>query len=218
MAAANLNFDFTLVRVEAPPEYQPLGQLISSSRRQNAEWGDSHVTARKLGALFEGFCPPTPKLIRALGIRASEVSEKASSDSQTRPGWLFSEYEGIDATSLWAAATSSKAAIPVYLLACMLARIWIDVEATSVWVEIVKERRKQIATRVEDREEVPFQLAAVAGQGAITREQLAKWVDSARSWLITADRVKALEYKQFCLIVGNLGLPVAGSRDTLKVS
>jgi hypothetical protein len=36
-----LNFDFTLHKTEAPPEYRMIGQAISNSRRLNAEDGVS---------------------------------------------------------------------------------------------------------------------------------------------------------------------------------
>jgi len=49
---ANINFDFTLVKLEAPVKYAALGQTISSKRKINAEEGILHKTARKLSAFF----------------------------------------------------------------------------------------------------------------------------------------------------------------------
>ena len=57
VALANINFDFSLIRVEAPTEYQALGASLSNKRRNEAEAGTQHITARKLGALFEQIPP-----------------------------------------------------------------------------------------------------------------------------------------------------------------
>lgn len=64
LAAANINFDFTLVKYEAPKEYQPLGGILSNRRKQEAESGSSHVIVRRLGALFIGVCSSTPNLVK----------------------------------------------------------------------------------------------------------------------------------------------------------
>ncbi|KAI8632448.1 hypothetical protein F5Y19DRAFT_462881 [Xylariaceae sp. FL1651] len=210
VAAANINFDFALVKCEAPPEYQPLGQALSSFRRAEAEGGSLHITARRLGALFDGLCPNTPNLLRAFGTRAAEISKAATASSQVKMGdnWIFSDYTGIDSTSLWAAATSGKAALPLYLLACLLARAWNDADAISLWVEIVSERRREIATRFQNGEPLSFALAAAAAQQDISRDQLARWDASARAWLKTADAVKLKQRKQFLLIANNISIPV----------
>lgn len=210
VAAANINFDFALVKCEAPPEYLPLLQTMSAKRQTEAEGGSQHVTARRLGALFDGACPNVPKLISAYGKRATEISRDTAASSQQNPTttWFFSEYAGIDSTSLWAAATSSKAALPVFLLACLLARAWSDADATSLWVEIVAERRREIASRFENGEPMSFSSATAAAQQEITREQLAKWDASARAWLRTSDVVKDRQRKQFLLIANNISIPV----------
>lgn len=75
LALANINFDFSLVRVDAPPEFQLLGANLSNHRRQQAETGTPHRTAQKLRALFEGVLPHTPALTRAHGLRVSEISQ-----------------------------------------------------------------------------------------------------------------------------------------------
>lgn len=175
VAAANLNFDFTLVKVEAPVEYQVLSRALTSSRKWEAESGLTHKTARRLGALFEDVCPHTPNLIKAYGSRASEISQHdAAKADKASSNWIFSEYAGIDGTSLWAAATSSRAALHVHLLACMLARIWDDAEAVSIWVEIVHQRRCEIGAKFERGDPVNFATTAAAAQEEITRERLAK--------------------------------------------
>ena len=47
-ALANLNFDFSLFKVEAPKEFEGVGSALSDFRRDKAEGGTPHVTARKL--------------------------------------------------------------------------------------------------------------------------------------------------------------------------
>ncbi|KAK8091902.1 hypothetical protein PG997_002263 [Apiospora hydei] len=211
MAAANFNFDFTLMKFEAPAEYKSIVR--------EAETGPIHVTARKLGALFEGACPETPNLIKAYGQRASEISKEVSESDPGGSGhfgnWIRSEFGGIDATSIWAAATSSKAALPVHLLACIIARMWTDSEATSLWAEIVIERKKEILSAFEEGAEVPFALASAAQQ-EITREHLSQWDSSARAWLQTADKSRQRQYKQFLLIIENLSIAVHRNKDVIN--
>lgn len=209
VAAANLNFDFTLVKYEAPKEYQALGSVLSTKRKDNAEHGSSHITARQLGALFEGVCPQTPSLLEAYGTRASEIAKASKSISEPYISTLFAEYTGIDGTSIWAAATSSKSALHVHLLACMLARMWTAPEAVAIWVELVAERKRDIAHKVDEGGGVSFSLAAAVGQ-EITRPQLADWDASARAWLHTADAVQQRNQKQLELILKNLNFPISG--------
>ncbi|KAK3386434.1 hypothetical protein B0H63DRAFT_493283 [Podospora didyma] len=193
--AAQINFDFTMIKYEAPPEYQALNQSLSQRRRENAESGQAHVTVRHLGALFDGISPPTPKLISAYGTRASDiVNDVSARGSLNVSNWMFLEYAGIDATSIWAAATSRKAALPIHLPAYLLARVWDESEATSIWVEIVAERRKELASKFESGVEVPIAQTTAADT-------------SACSWLLTADTVKNLQQKQLLLIVKNISIP-----------
>lgn len=70
----NINTDFSLLKVEAPVEYHGLGAALSTRRRENAEQGPLHRTARKLGALFEQILPPIKTLAEAYGKRVSEIS------------------------------------------------------------------------------------------------------------------------------------------------
>jgi hypothetical protein len=94
---------------------------LSKSRRQAAEYGRTHITARKLGALFEQAVPRTPKLVEKYGIRSSEIAGLRAVNPQATPkDGIFSEFTGADGTSIWAAATSGSGAISVHLLACML--------------------------------------------------------------------------------------------------
>lgn len=70
----NISADFSLIKVEAPIEYQGLGAALSTRRRENAEQGPLHHTVRKLGALFEQILPPIKTLAEAYGKRVSEIS------------------------------------------------------------------------------------------------------------------------------------------------
>jgi hypothetical protein len=124
LALANLSFDFSLIKVEAPLEFKELGGALSTKRRSAAEHGTSHMTARKLGSLFEQVLPSTPRLLRAYGLRASEIAQSPSVNPKGNKAYgLFADHIGIDGTSIWAAATSGSGTIAVHLLACMLARI-----------------------------------------------------------------------------------------------
>ncbi|KAI0816715.1 hypothetical protein GGR55DRAFT_674908 [Xylaria sp. FL0064] len=220
VAAANFNFDFTLVKVEAPPEYRDIATVLSPSRVHEAETGPLHTTARKLGALFEGVCPKTPNIIKAYGLRASEISrEVAEAEFQKTKqsqdeNWIRMEYGGIDATSIWAAATSSKAALPVHLLACIIARMWLPAEATSLWSEVIAERKREILAGIEQGDLFhPGIFTAV--QQEITREQLAKWDSSTRAWLQSADSVRQKQYKQFLLIAQNVNVAIRDQGQSL---
>ncbi|KAI9686872.1 MAG: hypothetical protein M1822_002625 [Bathelium mastoideum] len=209
VAAANFNFDFALVKCEPPQEYHPLGTILSAKRKHDAELGPIHITARRLGALFEGVCPNTPKLVQAYGIRTSEIARLANDKiSSIYAESIFAAHTGIDATTIWAAATSSKAALPVHLLACMLARQWSPEEAISIWVELIKERREVIARKLEAGDLMSFALATAATQQEIPRQQLAEWDASARAWLQTADSVKEYQQIQLLQILKNISLPV----------
>ena len=213
VALANLNFDFTLYKVEAPKEYADIGKAISPLRKQEAEGGNSHRTARKLGALFQQLLPPTPKLHRTYGLRCSEIVKSSKHDPKSSEEYGFlADHVGVDATSLWASATSGKHSISVHLLACMLARFWDPSEATAIWVEIVSNRRDQICKDFEQNkiEEIPVLNAAIQ---QISRKELAEWDASARAWLQFADKVKAKQQTQLKLIINNVQLPVNNSGD-----
>ena len=208
-ALANINFDFSLWKVQAPKEFDGVGSALSSARREEAENGSLHATAQKLGALFETLVPPTPSLLRVYGQRASEISQAGSLTPAARKLYgAFSSHAGSDATSIWAAATSRRpTAIAAHLLACFLARIWDGPQAVSIWVELVQ-RRKEIIKAEFSRSSL-IELAAIeAARQEITRAQIGEWDASARAWLRTADSVKARQHKQLKLIIDNLDAPV----------
>src|SRR6266700_1684859 len=80
-ALANVNFDFSIVKFAAPPEYHEVGFAISPKRRREAEDGHVHTVARKLALLFCDDLPEIPNLVRAYGIRATEIVK----DSKVNP-------------------------------------------------------------------------------------------------------------------------------------
>jgi len=145
IAAANFNFDFSLMKVDAPKEFHGVRDALSRHRRSEAEDGQPHVTARRLGALFEALVPPIPHLLAAYGTRVSEISSCVTKESSTLGNTgPFSPQAGPDGTNIWAAATSGKGALAMHLLACMLSRMWKSHEATSIWVELIDQRRQEI--------------------------------------------------------------------------
>lgn len=194
--------------VSAPKEFVGLGASLSIFRRKEAETGTCHITARKLGALFEQVLRPPENLIRVYGQRVTYISESPSINPRgsVMDGFFYKQV-GIDGTSIWAAATSGKTAIAVILLACMLARIWPGPEAISIWYELVLARKAEI-TKGYDGSEATHVAPLQAAMEQISRKDLAEWDASARSWLRSADRVMKREQKQLNLIVNNLELEV----------
>ncbi len=207
LAAAQLNFDFTLVKCEAPKEYHQLGNVLSKQRKAEAESGSAHITARRLGALFEGLCPHTPNLLKAYGTRVSETAQHADRAHERDTG-IFSAQSGVDGTTIWAAATSSLTALKVQLLACLLARAWPAAEATSVWVEMIKERREDIKAQFETEGALPYSTMVAAAQADISRSQLAEWDASVRAWLRTADRINDKNQTQLMELISKLNIAI----------
>lgn len=180
---------------------------MSPYRREVAEDGDIHTTARKLRALFEQVLPPTPSLYSAYGIRASEIASSSLKDSKTADTTgPFAAHQGIDGGSIWAAATSGAGAIAIHLLACMLAKLWSPSEATSIWEEIFMRRKEQLSAF--DGSDPQNVFAAWAARSSLTRQQLANWDASARAWLRAGDSMDRIRQKQLKLIVENIDVPV----------
>ncbi|KAI3321170.1 hypothetical protein HD806DRAFT_524134 [Xylariaceae sp. AK1471] len=145
IAATSLNFDVSPITVEAPEEYRGIANVFSPAHIHEAETGPLHVTVR-----------------RAYGMRAIEVSRE------------FAEIDSRDNRSNnWVRAY--KAALPVCLLASIIARMWTHTEATMLWAEIV-----------EQGERFKPELAP-ATQQEITRDHLPRWDAGARAWLQSAD-------------------------------
>ncbi|KAH8670391.1 hypothetical protein BGZ60DRAFT_407344 [Tricladium varicosporioides] len=213
LALANINFDFALVKVNAPKEYGELGALISQKRKLDAESGSLHWTARKLGALFEKVIPSTPALYKAYGKRVSEIAKEPEISPRQRSG-IFASHIGADSASIWAAVTSGSGAIAVHLLACMLARMFSSPEAISIWVELVNKRKAQIQTSHDEavyQHEHDNTLAAAMQE--IPRADIGAWDNSARAWLQSGDQARIHQHKQLMLIVNNLSLPVSMEDD-----
>lgn len=204
-ALVNAKFDFSIVKIEAPVEFQGVGQAISATRRNVAENGLTHITAMKLGALFEQIIPETPALVRAYGTRASDIM-KSPVANPTKAGkfGFLQEHIGADATSLWAAATSSSEAIAVHLLACILADIWNDLEATAIWEELVSRRQEQLSDNGQ---------SSLRSRISITREQLREWDASARSWLQCANKFMPKQHSHLTIVTNSSGLSVDTTRD-----
>lgn len=100
-ALANVKFDFSLVKMEAPVEFNGIVSALSRRRRAEAEEGPSHRTARRLGALFEDLVPSTPRLISAYGLRMSEIMNTPGvSDIGSDQHGPFEPYVGADGTTL----------------------------------------------------------------------------------------------------------------------
>ena len=207
MALANLNFDFTLVKYEPAPEYRELGTALSLRRCEDGESGLIHITARKLGALFEELIPKTPSLFRVYGLRASEIAKRPSSNPRvTSSDGVFSDYMGADGTTIWAAATSGKSTIAIHLLGCMLASIWSAPEAISIWTEIIAERKRLLSSLGEND---PLNMTSLAAsQVRISRDQVASWDSSIRAWLLTANEAYRVSHTQLRLIIENVGVGV----------
>jgi hypothetical protein len=215
LALASLNFDFSVVKVEAPKEYAGLGRALGVARRERAENGATHRTARKLGALFEALMSPIPALVAAYGTRCSEIMHTpgVNPSGTTERHGAFAAFVGADATSIWAAATSGATAIGTHLLACLLARSFSDpAQAVSVWAELVAERQREIMAAASYDTASNFnQFAALnAANQEIVRDDLRIWDASARAWLQTADLARTKEYTQLKLILKNITLSVTG--------
>lgn len=159
--------------------------------------------------------PKAPELLKAYDTRASEIVEHTSKlqRNQTHTAkTLFADQLGIDSTSVWAAATSSQVALQMHLLACLLARIWPQQEATAIWVELVANRQRQIRDTIENGGAVNLDgLAATAY--VIEQSSLAEWDASARSWLEIADKAKKKQQVQTRLIVDNLSVGISHIGD-----
>ncbi|KAH7007233.1 hypothetical protein EDB80DRAFT_764269 [Ilyonectria destructans] len=205
---ATFNVDFSIIKLQPPTEYSPLGKELTEGRRTAAEDGTPHVTARKLGALFQDWIPRTPHLVKAYGKRAVEIARcRDVNPKASRADGIFADHVGIDGTSIWAAATSGAHVIPVYLLACMLARMWSSSEAISIWAQLVSERKKELAGI--DPAEPSYERDSLTSRISIPREDLAQWEASARSWLQAADQSMEKKQKQLMLILSNIELPVS---------
>jgi hypothetical protein len=180
ISLASVHVDFSMIKVAAPDEYKGIGQHLSKKRKHSAEDGSIHRTARQLGALFEGVLLEVPHLLRAYGLRASELTENQN-DVPHRRGvhGALNDHVGVDGRAHWAAATSGPNSLRVLLLACILARTWKSVEAISIWSDLVSTRKAILQEQLNGSS---FNINTVtASQLQISREVLSEWDDSARA-------------------------------------
>ncbi|RSM20642.1 hypothetical protein CDV31_000327 [Fusarium ambrosium] len=215
LAAANLNLDFTLIRLEAPKEFRGIDNSLSDVRRENAERGTLHRTARKLGALFDGVPPPAEHLLSAYGKRVSEICERKNIDPKERARHgIFHQFVGPDSTSLWAAATSGANAIAIHLLASMIAGVFDRTQSVSLWLQLIERRKAEIESTIDkERDAAKAMKTALATQQEFTRDELAAWDNSARSWIDTAHTAMAEQRRAVLLYSDEAGAPVNSSTD-----
>ncbi|KAK8103520.1 uncharacterized protein PG998_010553 [Apiospora kogelbergensis] len=205
-ALININLDFSVYRCNPSPEFLPIGPALTVRRREEAESGQIHKTVCTLGFLFREILPDTAAVFRAYGQRASEIMTQPGINPQgAASDGAFQPYIGADGTSLWAAATSSDASIAVHLLACVLARAFNAKDATSIWVELISERKKEIDAIEEHKMFSPHTYAA--SKQSISRDEIATFDASARAWLRRADMAMSWARHQYLLVVKNIQLP-----------
>ncbi|CAK7238440.1 hypothetical protein SEUCBS140593_010690 [Sporothrix eucalyptigena] len=216
LALLNVNIDFALVRCDPSPEYSKVGSALTLKRKHEAENGALHSIACKLGFLFHEMLPNTPKLHRAYGTRISEILARPGINPEgTKNDGPFRDFVGADCTSIWAAATSGPASISMLFLACMLARAWDAKTTTSIWVELIDERKKQIWAQVDANKIVhPHSLAA--SRQDLSRADLASWDASVRSWLRRADAAMVSRATQLQLVAKNLSIPYWSAGSTFE--
>ncbi|KIM99342.1 hypothetical protein OIDMADRAFT_30945 [Oidiodendron maius Zn] len=183
---------------------------LTSWRRTAAEDGNFHRVARKLAALFWDGLPEVPALERAYGERATAIAMNPVVNPRGgKNDGAFQDLVGIDGTTIWAAATSGKGGIAVHLLACMLARIFKEPEAVSIWVELVESRKAHLRQGIEGDKFHLGDLTTSAIQ--IDRQQL------AQAWLRSADTAYEKKQKQLMLIINNLGATLASGSDIYHI-
>lgn len=214
VAAANLNFDFTLIKVEAPKEYSGVNDSLTEVRRENAENGALHRTARKLGALFDGIPPRAEHLLAAYGNRVSEICQKAKITPQDRERHgIFARYCGTDSTSLWAAATSGTNAIAIHLLACMLAEAFTGSQSVALWWQLIERRKAELGATTKSTTSIEDIAKALACKQEFSRDELASWDNSARSWVQTANKKTKEQRSKALLYTDKTGLAVNKNSD-----
>ncbi|KAI1841794.1 hypothetical protein JX266_011971 [Neoarthrinium moseri] len=217
LALANANIDFALVKVEVPKQFKGLEKALTKARRENAEHGKQHRTARRLGALFEQIIPDIDVLSEAYGQRVSEIATSPKFALRSADYGPFASHVGVDGTSIYAAASSSKGGIALHLLACMLARMFSSAEATAIWVQLVESRIKELQETSDTAQLSGMAAMYAVEQGLqIMRDDLANWDASARAWLEAANQVKRKEDTQLKLVIKNI--PSINSSGTTYMS
>ena len=180
LALANISCDFSIIKLEAPKEYAGLATTLSKKRIAEAEDGDIHTTARRLGYLLGQDLPDVSRLISAYGKRVTEIAALGSVNPRgTSSDGPFRDHVGADGTTIWAAATSGTEAIAAHLLACILARMWSATEAVSIWVELVDHKKQQLQESFAGESTI-HSSAVFLSRIQLSRDQLAQWDSSAR--------------------------------------
>ncbi|KAH7171283.1 hypothetical protein EDB81DRAFT_194724 [Dactylonectria macrodidyma] len=216
VALVNLNLDVSLYRGTPPVEFLPVGSALAAWRKTEAEGGDLHKTACRLGFLFNELVPETPNLIRCYGTRVSEIMNSPNINPRgTFEDGPFRDFVGADGTCIWAAATSIPASLSTFLLACMLARAWDAKKATSIWAELVHERIAHVEAQLNMKKVVNPHTEMAIRQN-ISRADLAKWDASARAWLRRADQSMVRCHDQFQLIMNNVKTPFVDPGSTFE--
>ena len=180
LALAHISCDFSIIKFEAPKEYAGLATTLSKKRIAEAEDGDIHTTARRLGSLLGQGLPDVPSLISAYGKRVTEIAALGSVNPRgSSADGPFRDHVGADGTTIWAAATSGTEAIAVHLLACILARMWSQAEAVSIWEEMVDHKKRQLEESLAGASAIPSG-AVFLSRMQLSRGQLEQWDSSAR--------------------------------------
>lgn len=213
LAFANLEGHHSLRKIKAPVEYQALGRKLTETRRSNAEAGSTHITARKLGGMFEGVVPATPNLLAAYGKRVSEIAEAAHSRFEGIQGRKVEKFTWAEGTSIWAAATSSQSALKIQLLACMLARAYHAPKAISIWMELVAERTRRITLNFPQKEAPGHSRLDLMAENNMSRSQLAEWDASARAWLRAADEIQNRQHQRLLHILRSTPRTMPSNQD-----
>ncbi|KAJ3548274.1 hypothetical protein NM208_g1088 [Fusarium decemcellulare] len=216
VALVNINLDVSWHRGTPPAEFLPVGSALAPWRKTEAEDGELHKTACRLGFLFNELVPETPDLIRCYGTRASEIMNSPNINPRgTFEDGPFRDFVGADGTCIWAAATSIPASLSTFLLACMLARAWDAKKATSIWAELVHDRIAHIEAQLNMKKVVNPHTEMAIRQD-ISRSDLAKWDASARAWLRRADQSMIRYHDQFQLIMKNVKTPFVDPGSTFE--
>ncbi|RGP61385.1 hypothetical protein FLONG3_10541 [Fusarium longipes] len=215
-ALVNFNVDLTLFRCEPLAEYRPIGSALTTRRKKEAETGQTHKTACKLGFLLNDLIPDTPLLRKAYGNRVSEILARPDINPLgTNNDGPFQPFVGADCTNIWAAATSGDAAIGVLLLTCMLANAFDAKKAVSIWSELIDQRKANIRLLLENGKMVNPNTVVASNQD-ITRSELRTWDASARSWLRRADLAMTSQKTRFALIADNIAIPYPGGSSMFE--
>lgn len=206
-ALVNINLDVSLWRTTPPAEFLPVGSALAAWRKTEAEDGELHKTACRLGFLFNELVPETPNLLRCYGTRVSEIMTSPNINPRGTPeDGPFRDFIGADGTGVWAAATSIPASLSAFLLACILARAWDANRATSIWAELIHERVAHVKAQLNMGKLVNPHTEMASRQN-ISRADLAKWDASARAWLRRADQSMLSHHDQFKLVMRNVKTP-----------